>query len=626
MITGFQLRALRVTGMGKVPAEVFFGPGFNVISGASNTGKSYILQCIDFMFGGSKRPKQIEESTGYESVFLEFEDHEHQIHQLERSLSGHAFVHRRIANEKILSEETLSEKHDPNDKKTVSALLLDLSRAWGRKIRQNQSGKTRTLSFRDLSRLTLVDEIRIISDDSPVLSGQYTTRTEELSLFKLLLTGVDDSSVIATESSKESKARQKAQLELLDRLIPELETEIQKLDKEPTSIEERRKRTDEAIAARTQVLTANQQEIAAHEEKRRAAWEKAEQLGRRQASTAEIRRRFGFLEEHYNNDLARLQAIIEMDSYFSQLRQVRCPLCGAPTDQHDLSLHNGQAPDQLENIRQACRAEIGKIKGLLRDLVGTTTQLESELTTIRKQYSEQALLFESTTQEITTRLAPAAKKYELELTEVMSVRDRLSHAEVLQTRLVGLQAERSRIAGFVWKKEPKEDTSDILMSQSVESFTLKVQSLLEAWKYPGLTRVTFSDEKVDLIISGKERASEGKGFRAIAYAAFMIGLLDYCADSNVALPHPGVVVLDSPLVTYKRRDTSPDEEIPEDVTSAFYEALAKLPFERQVIVLENNDPPAAIHSQINYTHFSRSTTGRYGFFPVPKEGSPQNVS
>ena len=78
-----------------------------------------------------------------------------------------------------------------------------------------------------------------------------------------------------------------------------------------------------------------------------------------------------------------------------------------------------------------------KIKGLLRDLVGTTTQLESELSTIRKQYSEQALLFESTTQEIMTRLAPAAKKYELELTEVMSVRDRLAHAEVLHDQVCG---------------------------------------------------------------------------------------------------------------------------------------------------------------------------------------------
>ena len=617
MVKGFQLRAIRATGRGKSPAEISFGPGFNVISGASNTGKSYILQCIDFMLGGSQSPKRIQESTGYESLFLEFEDHNRQIHQLERSLSGHAFVHRMISGGANPPGETLSEKHDPNDKSSVSALLLELSGAWGRKIRQNQSGKTRTLSFRDLSRLALVDEVRIISDDSPVLSGQYTTRTEELSVFKLLLTGVDDASVIATESRRESKAKQRAQLELLDRLIPELEAEIRELDKEPVSIEERRKRIDETIAIRTEVLTSSQHEIAEHEERRRQAWEKAKQLEQRQASTVELQRRFVFLEGHYNNDLARLQAIIEMDSYFSQLRQVRCPLCGAPADQHDPGVHDGQPPDQLEDIRDACRAEIAKIKVLLRDLVGTTTQLDSELSTIREQYAEQASLFESTTKEITTRLAPNAKVYERELTEVMSVRDRLARAEVLQGRLVSLQAERSRIASFVWKAERKENASDILFSQSTEAFTLKVQSLLKAWKYPELTRVTFSDEKVDLLISGKERASEGKGFRAIALAAFMIGLLEYCADSNLELPHPGIVVLDSPLVTYKRRDAEPGEEIPEDMTLAFYETLTKLPTGRQVIVLENNDPPPHLHGQMTYTHFSRSTTGRYGFFPVP---------
>src|ERR1017187_4164526 len=115
MITGFQLRRLRVTGKGKDPAEVSFSRGFNVISGASNTGKSYILQCIDFMLGATKRPKRIQESVGYESVLLEIEDHEGKTHQLERSLSGHAFVHRIISVDQVLSEETLSEKHEPND-------------------------------------------------------------------------------------------------------------------------------------------------------------------------------------------------------------------------------------------------------------------------------------------------------------------------------------------------------------------------------------------------------------------------------------------------------------------------------------------------------------------------------
>ena len=87
------------------------------------------------------------------------------------------------------------------------------------------------------------------------------------------------------------------QLELLDRLIPELEAEIARFDKEPASIEERRKRTDEAVATRTEVLTASQKEISDHEERRREAWQKAKQLERQQATTVELRRRFTFLEE-----------------------------------------------------------------------------------------------------------------------------------------------------------------------------------------------------------------------------------------------------------------------------------------------------------------------------------------
>ena len=144
MITGFQLRAFEPRERERSRPRFCLGPDSMSFPApptrASPTSCNVSISCL----AASKRPKRIKESTGYESLFLEFEDHEHQIHQLERSLSGHAFVHRIIANEKILSEETLSEKHDPNDKKTVSALLLDLSNAWGRKIRQNQSGKTRT--------------------------------------------------------------------------------------------------------------------------------------------------------------------------------------------------------------------------------------------------------------------------------------------------------------------------------------------------------------------------------------------------------------------------------------------------------------------------------------------------
>ena len=88
MKTGFQLRALRVVGKGKEPAELTFGPGCNVIAGASNTGKSYILQCIDFACGAGTQPKTITESIGYELVEMEFEDPSAERHKFERSLKG----------------------------------------------------------------------------------------------------------------------------------------------------------------------------------------------------------------------------------------------------------------------------------------------------------------------------------------------------------------------------------------------------------------------------------------------------------------------------------------------------------------------------------------------------------
>ncbi|WP_140323958.1 AAA family ATPase, partial [Vibrio parahaemolyticus] len=45
-----ELRFLAFTGPKKETASVSFGPGLNIIYGPSNTGKSSIVDAIDFMF------------------------------------------------------------------------------------------------------------------------------------------------------------------------------------------------------------------------------------------------------------------------------------------------------------------------------------------------------------------------------------------------------------------------------------------------------------------------------------------------------------------------------------------------------------------------------------------------
>src|SRR4051794_32218463 len=70
--TGFYLAWLRLTGPKLEPAEVDFEPGLNVIWGASNSGKSFIFSCIDFMLGRETPPEEITEAKGYTTGWLAF--------------------------------------------------------------------------------------------------------------------------------------------------------------------------------------------------------------------------------------------------------------------------------------------------------------------------------------------------------------------------------------------------------------------------------------------------------------------------------------------------------------------------------------------------------------------------
>jgi hypothetical protein len=88
------------------------------------------------------------------------------------------------------------------------------------------------LSFRDLERLALVNETKIQDTVSPVLSGQYVTKTAETSVFKYLLTGVDDSALDLAKPDPAQPMKQAAQLELFDRQLRDLDSDIAEADED----------------------------------------------------------------------------------------------------------------------------------------------------------------------------------------------------------------------------------------------------------------------------------------------------------------------------------------------------------------------------------------------------------
>ncbi|SBU97322.1 hypothetical protein YW5DRAFT_05470 [Streptomyces sp. Ncost-T6T-1] len=102
------------------------------------------------------------------------------------------------------------------------------------------------------------------------------------------------------------------------------------------------------------------------------------------------------------------------------------------------------------------------------------------------------------------------------------------------------------------------------------------------------------------------------------HSAFTTALAHYCHEHD--RPHPGLVVLDSPVVTYRDpQGDAPGDDVP--MTSAvldhFYRNM--LAFPRQVSIFENPDPPQDVIAQARTHRFGLQESDRAGFFPARRE-------
>jgi hypothetical protein len=616
---GFNLTGLRLVGPGVSPAELRFAPGLNVISGPSDTGKSFVLQCIDFLLGSGKL-KLITEAARYDVGFLGLNSTlDGREYVLERGLRGGGFRLHAASLADLPDQDSveLGAKHKPGREDTVSGFLLGLSGVFGKLVRTNKRGKTRQISFRDLARLTLVDEKRIISEESPMHTGQYTLKTVEESVFRLLLTGIDDSGVIEDKDDAVSRSRRNAQVEVVDQLITELREELSALAEAPddrtlSALQASLADITERFAAASEVLSGDQHLLSVAEENRKQAWTTYQRCASRIAVLDGLLSRFTLLDEHYRSDLSRLEAIAEAGFVLEQFPVERCPLCGAPHDWQDHE-HAGHS-DELARIREACLGESQRILALIHDLQATIAETHREKTEVEDAKSEASTALDASNRTIREEIEPRVRASAGAIHEIQAKRDRLLRGLDLAERIAALEERRCEISEGSPPSPDEPEQPRTLGAAEIEVYCAVVEDLLRSWRYPDLTRVVFSDTEHDLVISGRHRASHGKGIRAISHAAFIIGFLRYCVDKG--LPHPATVVLDSPLVAYRAPDVPPEERFGPEVKASFYTSLAAGTGGGQIIVLENEDPPPSILRDINYIHFTKSEEGRYGFIPV----------
>src|SRR3984893_6215 len=130
-IPGFCLRHLIFLGPQRELASVQFGPGLNIVYGASDTGKSFVVEAIDFMLGGKTPLRAIPERIGYYRVLLGIETFAGEAYTIFRSSDGGRFrlypgLHVGMPAEDLEARD-LAEQHSDRGADNLSTFLLEKS-------------------------------------------------------------------------------------------------------------------------------------------------------------------------------------------------------------------------------------------------------------------------------------------------------------------------------------------------------------------------------------------------------------------------------------------------------------------------------------------------------------------
>ena len=598
------IEKLVVSGGGHRATVIDFKPGLNFILGPSNTGKSLVMDCLDYMFGFSpkkNRPsKMVDNSHGYERITLHL-----------ATGKGTVILERKIGDTKIAVSGT-----DPTvdhgsysightAKKNINSVYLHLIGIdEPHSVRSAEKGsKTQDLTWRSMLHLFFIRQGDVARESSALLAPGSVGPTASAAVLLYLLTGQDANDLAADEDPKISEAKKKALIGYIQEKVEEFTTRREKLEETLASsnITDPRSSVEQV---RTEIAELQSQLDVATKESQQIMSQIYEWNGKLSESRT-VGHNFSVLRQQYQSDIRRIGFIVDGAASISPVRKkVKCPICGEETERV-----------QDTTFIDASAAELQKIKRHLSELSNAQRsvehQQESIVATIRTLEEKKTAVDTL----ITDQLQPKLSSFEEKLEQQLKLIRLSSELEVIR------QSEnqyRSDLFSKETEETPETSKHNIFEDYDydvVHGFEEKLKEILSASKIGGAATARLNMENFDIEIGGfKKSVSMGGGFFGIlntittlAMSAFLIDL-----DRNA----PGFYAVDSSLTQLSEAE---HKEQGDTIKQNFIEYLIAHAHERQVIIVEqtkrmpfvpNEDEEKGVH----VIRFSRNKEeGRYGF-------------
>lgn len=600
----FYIDKLTVSGGGHKTTVIDFKPGLNFILGPSNTGKSLVMDCLDYAFGFTpkkNRPSKIVDNNyGYERIAL------HLV-----TANGTVILERKIGDTKIsvsgtdptVDHGTYSVGHKA--KKNINAVYLHLLGIDEvHSVRSAEKGsKTQDLTWRSMLHLFFIRQADVARESSALLAPGSVGHTASAAVLLYLLTGQDANDLAADEDPKISEAKKKALIGYIQEKVDECSRRREALEetlsssniKDPrSSVEQVRKEIAELQAQVDEATRESQQLMSQIYE-----W------NGKLSESRTVGHNFAVLRQQYQSDIRRIGFIVDGAATVSPIRKkVKCPICGEETERvQDTSFIDASAAE-LEKIKRHL-SELSdaqhSVEHQQETIIATIRTLEEKKKTIDTLISEQ--------------LQPRLSVFEEELEQQLSLIRLTSELAIVRQNETQYRSELFNKETEEASEPSKHNIYEDYDYDIIHGFEEKLREILQASKIGGAASARLNMENFDIEIGGfKKSVSMGGGFCGILNTITTLAMSGYLIDLDRNAP--GFYAVDSSLTQLSEAE---HKEQSDTIKQNFIEYLIAKAHERQVIIVEQTKrmpfvPEENEEAGIHVVRFSRNKNeGRYGF-------------
>jgi hypothetical protein len=595
---GIRLLRLLASGPNKQIAIIKFTEKATLIYGPSDTGKSHIFKAINYLLGSDSVPSvDLTEGQGYDVFGLEVEN--------TKTNERYTIVRGTAGGGESVHSGTFENRSQDSILQTNAGELLKFLAGVQSNIIYRKSGTTGAVTPGSLRHWCLLSENRI-GQDTTVL-GDTIDRTTNAAAVSLLITGNDDSGIQPGFSSVD-KERARGGKEAIELTIARLNADIPD-GTALVELKESLSRVDRVLTEMDGLHLSRSSRLKITREQVSVTSQNLRHLESKLAQHSGMLERFLLLDEKYKNDLSRLVAVDEGIAFFDLLDEVPCPLCGVLLSPGMESYHNHGKSSELQRI--ALAAEASKIQKLQSDLTLAIASEREHIQNFALHRAEQLQRLDLLEKEEKVQIQNASEEFAHSPAEMAERRSILYSQISAFEEIDRLKAEADRLGTL---SKTKAAAIARAFGDNADKLSTRILNLLHDWGFESIQSISFDTKDYDIRIDNRRRLSFGMGTRSVFMTAFAIAIMEH--SLSIKAPHPGVLVIDSPLKTYyeKRKSDDPSVELV-TVRDRFYKWFAGWQGEGQIVILENAIPSKSTRSE-EWTEFTDDDEiGRQGFYP-----------